>query len=74
LKNINKHLEFRKFDKKRITFAIAETDFEKTELWIVPPRAKFPKSRTGDFKRVSEVNYQIIKAEEFSRKINDLCL
>jgi hypothetical protein len=74
LNNIIKFLEFRKFDKKRITFAIGEIDFEQTELWVVTQGSKFPRSRTADYKRVSEENYQIIKAEEFTQKIKDLCL
>ena len=74
LKNIIKFLDFRKFDKKQITFAISESDYEQTVFWIVPQGAKFPKSSTKGYKRVSEENYQIVKAEELIQKINDLCL
>jgi hypothetical protein len=74
LRNIIKFLEFRKANKGRITFAISEANYEQTVFWIVPPGAKFPKSNTKGYKRVSEENYQIVKAEELIQKINDLCL
>lgn len=72
LKNIIKFLEQKKIDKSRITIAIAESGFERTELWIVPQGIKFPISRTRDYKRVSGENYEIIKAEKFEQKINNL--
>lgn len=66
LKKIYKHLIFREFDLTQITFAISEGDFEEqTNLWVVPPEAKFPKY-------VLDENYKIIKAEEFNQKINEL--
>lgn len=72
LNEVNQFFEFRKYDKTRITFAISEGDYERTELWIVPQGAKFPKSRTETYERISEKSYKIVKAEDLEQKINEI--
>jgi len=74
LKNIIRHLKFRKFDLTRLIFAISEGDEERTELWVVPPGAKLPEMRRPPYKRISEENSQIIKADELLQRIPELCL
>ncbi|HMS38928.1 MAG TPA: hypothetical protein PKE69_01790 [Pyrinomonadaceae bacterium] len=66
LKQMYKSLIFRKYDLTRITFAISEGDYEEqTSLWIVPPGAQYPTN-------APELEETLIKAEEFSEKINKL--
>lgn len=65
LRNIDKHFIFRKFDKTRITFAIAEVDSEeRTLLWLVPAGAKFP--------NYTDTNHKLIKAEELKSVLKEL--
>lgn len=63
LQSIQKFIKLRKFDSSRITFAIADSEGEITELWLVPPGAYFPKYAT---------DYTIIKGEDLEQKINEL--
>lgn len=74
LMNVLAFLDFRKFDKTRITFAISEGNRQATVLWIVPQGAKFPEYSSASGERISEANSQIFKAEELKQKINDICL
>lgn len=65
LKKILGFFEKRKYDLKRVTFAITEFDYEeKTVMWIVPPQAEFPE--------YVDSSYKIIKGEDLKKSINNL--
>jgi hypothetical protein len=73
LKEILAFLDFRKFDKTRVTFAISEGGGRRTVLWIVPQGAKFPEYNSSGAP-ISGAKSQIFKAEELKKKIDDVCL
>ena len=66
LKEVSKHLNYRKFDRTRISLLISEGEAEWTILQIVPPGAKItqiiPESEVPN----------IIKGEELEQKIKEL--
>ena len=64
LSNILTSINFRKYDIKRVSFAIYEGDFEDdTSLWLVPPRAELPEIAD---------EYILIKGKDLARKIPTL--
>lgn len=66
LNKISKHLNYRKFDRTRISFLISEGKAEWTILQIVPASAKITEI-------ISESAVQnIVKGEEFDQKIKEL--
>lgn len=66
LKNIKKHITFRKFDPARITFAVTEKgSTEENIFWLIPSGANFPRY-------IRKRNYQIIRAEDLETEIKEL--
>jgi hypothetical protein len=74
LKNIDEFIGFRKYDKHRVTFAVAEGNSQLSVLWIVPPGAKYPYSSIRSGSHLDDGSYQLIKGEELNGVINDICL
>ena len=69
LNEISKHLAFRKIDRTRIVFVIFEGDEEYKILQIATPN----KEIKDLYYTINEIdNYQVIKGEDFSRKIKEL--
>lgn len=64
LRAIQQHLNLRKYDVSRFTFAIFEDEYQEESIyWIIPPDAKFPKYTK---------NYTIIKGEDLKKSIKNL--
>lgn len=74
LRKIFRQLNFRKYDKTRATFAVIEDDHESLTFWVIPPEAKMPESGVEKYKRISEDSHQLIRADNFEKEVNGLCL
>ena len=64
LKEIIKWIEFRKFDKSRISFAISEDDSEYTTILVLQEKSKTFEDLNKD--------YKLVKDEDLKQKINEL--
>lgn len=62
LQHIDNHISFKKFNKKRISFAVVNSDEEQTQFWIVPRKAELPNCE----------KCIIVKAEKSRKKLRKL--
>ncbi len=69
-KVISKHLDYRKADKSRITFAFIEADNEQTIVYVEPQDTDL--LYLLDLISGETAKHKIIKAEELSQKITEL--